>query len=109
VAEAAAAAGRSAQLLGMTLLGAHRYAGAEEDDRSVYTDALPALRRTARALAGFTAALAAELGTPPPPEPTGAGDDRLWRRVQRMRSWCFGDEVAAPADAGAAGRGDVSR
>jgi hypothetical protein len=100
VATSAAAARSSAQALGMSLLGAHRYAGAEEDEYRVYEQVLSSYDRTVAALAAFDATVAAELGLLLPPAGGADGvDGRFWDRVARTEAWCFADAVAEPVAA----------
>ncbi|MFG2611571.1 cysteine peptidase family C39 domain-containing protein [Streptomyces anulatus] len=105
VADAARSAAAASQRLGLALLGAHRYAGEEAQDRTVYRPVLSVFGSARRALAAL---VAVSSGTPEagdgPPRPA---DDRLWRRVEDMRAWCFAEDVTppgppAPAPAGTA-------
>ena len=94
VAEAARSAAAAAQRLGLALLGAHRYAGEQASDSTVYRPVLSVFDSTRRALARLVDTSRGARGTGD--LSAGAADDRLWQRVEHMREWCFSEDVASP-------------
>lgn len=92
LAETAGSCAGSARRFAMTLLGAHRYAGEEATDRSVYEPVLPLFRSLETSLTRLASAAYRELDLGE--VPLAAPDDRLRQRVERMRAWCFSEGVA---------------
>ncbi|MEV5821241.1 hypothetical protein ACFYMB_30520 [Micromonospora haikouensis] len=91
------AASRAAQRLGRTLIGAHRWAGAQADDTSVYAPVLAVFEACEATLARLGDELHRQLDLPAP-DPDADGDDEgVWRRIVRNQAWCYADRVA-PAD-----------
>ncbi|SCG59275.1 hypothetical protein [Micromonospora halophytica] len=88
-------ASRAAQRLGKALIGAHRWAGAQADDTSVYDPVLGAFTACEAALTRLSDELHRQLGLQPPPAADpDQDDDGVWRRVVRNQAWCYGDQVA---------------
>ena len=92
LAEAADSSANVARRVGMALLGAHRYAGDDASDRTVYEPVLSVFRTLEASLTRLTTAVHRELGLGDPlaTDP----DDRLWQHVERMQTWCFSENVA---------------
>lgn len=85
------AAAEDARRLGLKLLDAHRWAGEDADDTTVYGPVLSFQHTLCDRLSDVDAELRRALDTP---VVTGQADDRIWRRLDRLRSWLFGESVS---------------